>query len=252
MHRLLLICSILVLAACEREVAVGHELAGVGDSGGSAGSGSDGSLLWQADHEIGSLDEWIGDDGGWRYTQGTGSLGITSERARSGEHSIKATISTENGDMHQAVIGRNLTLESGRYGAWYYFPEAPDTDYWVIMKLSNGRYGDLFDIDVTAPGRIAPRLRLYEHGRDFITPPAEVELPIGAWVHIEALYRSTPQSNGRLIVLQDGEPILDTGYRATADDANVSFIVGSVSWWIAGGAYDLYIDDASIEPAHVP
>jgi hypothetical protein len=243
MSAVLRICLVLTLSACEREVAVGHEHAGVAD-GPSAG--------WYAEHETGSLDEWLADDTGWRYTQGSGSLEITRERARSGEHALKASISTEDGALHQAVIGRDVTLEAGRYGAWFYFEEAPATDYWVVMKLSNGRDRDRFDIDVHAPDGSEPRLRLYEHGHDYITEPAPVTIPIGEWVHIEALYRSTAAADGRLIVLQNEEPILDTGPRATANDASVSFAVGSVSWWIAGDATALYIDDASIEPAAVP
>jgi hypothetical protein len=236
---------LLLLVACEREVAVGHEH-------GSVDGEDTPALLWHADHEPGTLDQWLADDAGWKYTQGSGELSVTQDHARSGDYALAATIATEDGAMHQAVMGRDITLEQGRYGAWYYFPEAPTTDYWVIMKLSNGRDGDRFDIDVHAPGGAPARLRLYEHGEDYITAPAESPLPIGQWVHVEALYRSTPEDDGRLLVLQNGEVALDTGPRSTARDASVSFLVGSVSWWIAGGAQTIYVDDASIEAAAVP
>ncbi len=247
--------------ACERNVAVGHEALAVGGEGAVAGASGGGGaaavagapgLLWSADHDGGTLDEWLVDDSGWRYTQGNGTLTVSQAQAHSGNYSLVATVSTEDGGMHQAVIARDVTLESGRYGAWYFFPEAPNTDYWVVMKLSSTESGDRFDIDVHAPGGVEPRLRLFEHGEDWITEPAALPLPIGRWVHIEALYRSTPNEDGRLIVLQDGEAILDTGPRSTASNARVSFLVGSVSWLIEGGPYSLYIDDASIEAEAIP
>jgi hypothetical protein len=237
----LLLLGMLVLGACQREVAVGHEQASVDDR--------TPARIWQADHEPGTLDEWLADGSGWKYTQGNGAVEVTEEHARSGKYALKASIATDDGAMHQAVIARELVLEEGRYGAWYYFSEAVEADYWVIMKLSNGRDRDRFDIDVTAPNGAAPRLRLYEHGQDYITEPAGIPIPLGEWVHIEALYRSTPDDDGRLIVLQNGERVLDTGPRRTASDASVSFVVGSVSWWIAGGRANLYIDDASIADA---
>lgn len=247
--RRVLFLALLLVAACDRNVAVGHEALGIG---GEAPMGGAPALLWSADHDTGTLDEWLGDASGWRYTKGNGTLAVSQAHARSGSYSLAATISTDDGGMHQAVIARNVTLESGRYGAWYFFPEATAADYWVIMKLSNGESTDRFDIDVHAPEGEEPRLRLFEHGQDWITEPAAVPLVVGRWVHIEALFHSTPNDDGRLIVLQDGEAIFDTGPRPTSTDARVSFIVGSVSWHIAGGPYTLYIDDASIEAETVP
>lgn len=244
-----LVLPFLFLAACERNVAIGHDPQAAGGEATVAGAPA---LLWSADHDEGTLDEWLADGGGFRYTKGNGTLTVSRAQARSGDYSLAATIATEDGGMHQAVMGRDVTLASGRYGAWYFFPEAPITDYWVVMKLSNTVAVDRFDIDVHAPEGEEPRLRLFEHGKDWITEPATIPLPVNRWVHIEALYRSTPEEDGRLSVLQDGEAILDTGLRSTSDDSRVSFLVGSVSWHIAGGAYTLFVDDVSIEPEELP
>jgi hypothetical protein len=244
-----LLLAFLLLGACDRSVVVGHEALA---SGGEAPVGGGPALLWSAEHEVGTLDEWLADGSGWRYTQGNGTLDVSQAHAHSGGYAVAATISTDDGGMHQAVVARDVTLESGRYGAWYFFPEAMTADYWVIMKLSNGESADRFDIDVHAPEGEEPRLRLFEHGQDWITEPAPVPLAVGRWVHIEALFRSTPDDDGRLIVLQDGKAILDTGPRPTSTDARVSFIVGSVCWHLAGGPYTLYIDDASIEADTIP
>jgi hypothetical protein len=228
-------------------VAVGHEDASLG-AGGEANGGASATpgLLWSAEHEGASFDEWLSDGQGIQFTERVGQLAITSERAHSGAAAFTATITTGNDLLQQAMMGRNVRLFEGRYGAWYLLPEAPRADYWVIMKLSNGSSRDRFDIDIEAKAGGAPHLRLFEHSKDWITEPASVDFPIGRWVHVEALYRSTPDADGRLIVLQDGAPVLDSGPRYTADDDYVTFFCGSTSRSVTPSPFRLFIDDASI------
>jgi hypothetical protein len=255
------------LTGCARNVAVGHEdalsaggepeLAGApsaaggapnSDVNGGAPSGAEpsGALLWSAEHEGASFDEWLGDGTGIRYEQRTGQLELTTERAHSGTHAFTASITTDDGELHQAMMGRNVTLREGRYGAWFLLPEAPRADYWVIMKLSNGSGTDRFDIDIEAREGAAAHLRLFEHPDAWITEPASVAFPVGRWVHVEMLYRSTPDTDGRLLVLQDGQTVLDSGSRVTASDDRVTFYCGSASRQVTPSPFRLFIDDASI------
>ena len=259
-------------ASCARNVAVGHEdalaTAGggtVGDvsppiagstsggapngdatSGGDASGGDWGTLLWSAEHETASFDEWLSDGEGIQYQQRTGQLAVTSERAYAGSHAFTATITTADGELQQAMMGRNLDLLEGRYGAWYLLPEAPRADYWVIMKLSNGSASDRFDLDIEARAGAYAHLRLFEHPNQWITEPAAVAFPIGRWVHVEVLYRSTPNNDGRLAVLQDGALVFDTGPRATASDDRVTFYCGSASRSVTPSPFRLFIDDVTI------
>jgi hypothetical protein len=221
-------------------------------AGAASGGESGGALLWSADHEVASFDEWLGDGQGIRYEQRTGRLELTSEHAHSGSQAFKATLTTGDGELHQAVMGRNIELREGRYGAWFLLPEAPRADYWVIMKLSNGSGTDRFDLDIEAREGAAPHLRLFEHPNTWITEPASVALPIGRWVHVEMLYRSTPNADGRLIVLQDGQQVLDSGPRVTASDDRVTFYCGSTSRSVTPSPFHLFIDDASIQAATLP
>ncbi len=282
--------ALAVAVGCERYVAVGHEDAPIstggassgGANGGRAGAsvggesngGSDAASLggalageagmvgvagsdpgpasWSADHELGSFDEWLGDGQGVRNLDGSGALELTTEHAHSGSHAFIATIVANDGEQHEAVMGRDLVLREGRYGAWYYLPAAPRADYWVIMKLSNGPAIDRFDIDLEVTSGGKPHLRLYEHDDGWITEPSPTEFPIEQWVHVEALYRSTPDANGRLIVLQDGQQVIDSGPRATASDDHVTFFCGSSSRYVAPAPYRLFIDDASIRADVVP
>jgi hypothetical protein len=256
------------LAGCARNVTVGHEDAlsaggndgvvgdgstpvggstsGGASNGGDASGGDAGSLLWSAEHEIASFDEWMGDGNGIQYQQRSGQLGITTERAHSGTHAFTASIATDEGELQQAMMGRNLTLRDGRYGAWYLLPEAPRADYWVIMKLSNGSGTDRFDLDIEARAGAEAHLRLFEHPNMWITEPASVAFPIGRWVHVEVLYRSTPNADGRLVVLQDDELVFDTGPRTTAGDDRVTFYCGSASRSVTPSPFSLFIDDVTI------
>lgn len=278
--------AILALGAavvgCTRNVAVGHEDAlaaasggdgtggGVfeagaggavggappgGDANGGAenggeengGSGGDpGPLLWRADHETASFGEWLSDGDGIQYEQRTGELAITSEHAHSGSYAFTASITTDGSELQQAMMGRNVDLRDGRYGAWYLLPEAPRADYWVIMKLSNGAATDRFDIDIEARAGGEAHLRLFEHPNIWVTEPAAVSFPIGRWVHVEVLYRSTPDSDGRLVILQDGAQVLDTGPRPTASDDHVTFYCGSASRSVTPSPFHLFIDDVTI------
>ncbi|HVY32012.1 MAG TPA: hypothetical protein VHB79_36000 [Polyangiaceae bacterium] len=269
-------------ASCERNVAVGHEDAPVtvgaqppvGEAGaggvepeGDAGEGGQGgarlvgdagmagegtSPSWSADHETGTLDQWLGDGAGLRYLEGSGTLAISSEHAHSGQYAFVASITADDGAQHQAVLGRDLIQSEGRYGAWYYLPVAPRADYWVIMKLSNGPLVDRFDIDIEVPAGGQPHLRLYEHDDGWISEPSSLVFPTRQWVHVEALYRSTAQDNGRLVVLQDGQQVLDSGPRPTASDAHVTFFCGSSSRYVSPAPYRLFIDDASVREDRVP
>ncbi len=279
-----LLALLVAHGGCARNVAVGHEdaleavggepgvsgapgaggepvaggapaagAAGAETSGGNANGGEPGgALLWSADHEVNSFDEWLGDGQGIRYEQGTGRLELTSELAHSGTHAFTATLTTGDDELHQAVMGRDIQLQEGRYGAWFLLPEAPRADYWVIMKLSSGSGADRFDLDIEAREGAPAYLRLFQHPNMWITEPASVELPIGRWVHIEILYRSTPNADGRVLVLQDGQQVLDSGPRVTASDDRVRFYCGSVSRSVTPSPFSLFIDDVSIHAATLP
>ncbi len=188
----------------------------------------------------------MGDGKGIQHVQGTGKLELTGERAHSGAHAFPASINTNDGELHQAVMGRNVSLLEGRYGAWYLLPVRPRADYWVIMKLSNGPSTDRFDIDIEALAGGVPRLRLFEHPDAWVTDPANIAFPVGRWVHVEVLYKSTPDADGRVEVFQDDERVLDTGPRPTASDNRVTFYCGSASRSVSPMPFRLFIDDASI------
>ncbi len=240
---------------CERYVPVGHlEALGAGGDAGAGGTeAAPARVPWAADHETGDLEQWLSDGAGRRFVQGGGEVQVSQQQAHSGAHALLATISASDGELHQAVMGRDVELMEGRYSAWYYLPASPVSDAAVIMKLSNRPTLDRYDIDLQARGGERPRLRLYAHDRgDFITEPAAVSFPIAQWVQVQVLYRSTPDSNGRLVVFQDGQQVLDSGPRSTAQDTQVVFFCGITSRNLAPSPFQLFVDDARVEAAEVP
>lgn len=229
----------LCAAACDPNVYVGHERT-VADAHVSA-------LPWEAHHEDGTLNEWLADGFGSSFNEGEARLEVSTEIAHGGRYALVATIEG-SGDLQidQAVVWREVELESGTYSAWYYFPELVLTGNWVIMKFSGE--DDRFDLDVHSEGD-GMRLRLWEHDDvGWITEPAAVELPVGAWVHVEVDVIARPDSGGRLTVRQDGRQILDTGGRPTFPDQRVRFFVGTASFYAEPIPARVFIDDVGIFP----
>lgn len=230
----------LVGLACNPRIQVGHEDPDAGD-GGALIVGAP----WSAGLETGDTSEWQGPLAD-SLRDGTGSLTVARQLAHTGTYALEATIAPMNDALDQAMIGRRAELRSGSFSAWYYVPQTPTTDYWVIMKLSGQVDGNRFDIDVQTVTGDVPRLRLYEHGKDYITPAASLPLPIATWFQLEVDLVATPDSDGRLSVKQDGVTMLDTGPRPTMTDDRVIFFVGSASRYVSPAPFSVFIDDAAI------
>lgn len=240
------------LTSCAPRILVGYDDADASaDASRDAASeaGADAGVVigapWSASQETGDTSEWQGSLAA-SLVDGAGKMVVTSGQAHGGSYALEATIAPMNDTLEQAMIGRAVTLRAGSYSAWYYVPRSIITDYWVLMKLSSQPDGNRFDIDVQAVNGDVPRLRLYEHGHDYITAASAVPLPIATWFQIEATLIATAADTGRLTVKQDGVTVLDTGSRATMSDDRVIFFVGSASRYVSPAPFSLFIDDAAI------
>jgi hypothetical protein len=235
------------VSACDPEVYVGYEAAPI-DQGDAAPVSP---VPWQAHHEDGTMSEWLSDGFGNFGSSAASELRVSSEFAHAGSYALVATI-FQSGDatLDQAVIWRTVALRAGVYSAWYYFPATVLGTHWVIMKLSSENNGDRFDLDVySVPGE-GMRLRLWEHDDvGWISEPAAIELPVGAWVHVEAELVAAPAPQGRLIVRQDGVQLFDTGQRSTMADERVKFFVGTAAFSVEPVPARVFIDDVAIFPA---
>lgn len=237
-HRCGVLLAVCLSTACEPRVVVGRE------------PGED--LSWSADHESGDLDQWLGDGAGWGNAEGGSSLEPTTSRAYDGEFSLRAVIDPVEGELSQAFVARDVPVDEGTLGAWFLLPEAPSSYHLALMKVSTAPEVDRFDINVHAPDGAPPRLRVYEHGVGWVTESAAVELPIDRWVRVDVHVRTSATGEPRLVVLQDGEAVLDTNTRATVPAAPLSWMVGAAARYVEPSPYSLFIDGASLTPGPNP
>lgn len=233
-----------IAMGCEPEVIIGRGL----DVEAEPPPEPDPPVPWSAHHEIGDLSEWTGDGFGWRYVTDGGSLVSAAGFAHGGSQSLVSVL-TGTGATEQAVVGRRARLAEGYYTAWFFLPTASAQVGRVLFKLSSSDpYADRFDLSAAVDGSGVLRLRLFDHSiRGYITELDAVPvLPVETWFEIQAYYRSSPAADGRLVVWQNGALIIDTGPRVTADDDQVTFILGSVSELHATSSAATYVDDAAI------
>lgn len=281
--RLLALLCLLSALGCDPEVLVGREIVldgsaagspnalGTGgmagapsssDDAGAAAAGTAGTsnvdalppVPWTADFETDATSEWTAGGFGWVFTTTHGSLEASSEQAQSGNRSLKSILSP-TAYQDQAVVGRRVTLVEGYYSAWFFLPSEPGALARVIMKLSAwGPDADVFDITlgVRTDGQLG--LELFSHyERAWVTEPdAAPPIPRDRWFEVKAFYRSSPEADGRVLVWQDGAPIIDTGPRVTGPTDQVTFIVGSVAAATLDVTAALYVDNARIEPGEPP
>jgi len=233
-------------------------VANAGSLGQAASAGSTGEvqppLPFSAGHEAGNLDEWTADGFGWEYATQGGSLEVSSEQAHSGSRSLKSSISA-TGELDQAVVGRLAMLTEGYYSAWYFVTAWPELSGRVIMKLSGFDPDEsIFDITVTADDSGGLRVLLWEHAVEGgISDPSTVPpIPLDTWFKLEVFYRATSEADGRIVIWQDGEQIIDTGPRATAPNNRVVLIVGTVTRGSDAGPLTVFVDDVQIRAGDPP
>ncbi len=255
------------------------------------------SILWTADHEEGSLYDWHllahGNAGGGIFNTGGSEVFAvaSSTRAHSGLWSAKATITgavqAMNGPRAVRLMrwtdrawtdGGGYFPDSAYYSTWVFLPEdynpnkyAPwdpgDGGWWNIFQFkcddAQGVSQPMWVLNVQrddATGHLSTYLYSnlappFSHGQQGTPRP----LPVGQWVHIEALYVGATDATGRIAIWQDGTPILDVDGVQTLLPGSAEkpvWGIGNYTDHIAGGAQlgaaTLYFDDAVVStlPMH--
>lgn len=226
--------------------------------------GSD--LLWTADFEAGNLDEWTAIEGGGRTVGPSSSaLGVSSEQAHGGSFAAKMTITTSL-DRALSTLDRNGSLpEEAYYSAWFYLPQAasvsnePFRQYWSIMRFrartiatDPSTMRPTYDIDLESLPSGQMALRVFDVGLSQDVPLLESDplVPVGRWLHVEALYRNAPDATGRLSLWLDGLLV--------ADIAKATGAYGWAGWSVANVGVDLtpqtvsvFVDDCAISRVRV-
>jgi hypothetical protein len=256
--------------------AIAASIASAGCSSGPVGLGQDPDILWWTDNETPDFADWTagGPTVGRIWNTGPPNLFQQStDQARSGTHSLRATITTDGFgqtggppsiDGVLAIRASGLPA-TGYYSAWYYLQQPAFTEpgtYWICFKfrsrtspLDPTTTVELWDIGLGAlsPGTLGGDLAL-DLFRHTIPPnvirqqrvPNPPAIPIQRWFQVEAFYVAAPDSSGELTVWQDGVKVFDFQDQPTAPSSYVEWSVGSVSNGLSPQTATLYIDDAAV------
>jgi len=232
------------------------------------------NVLWSADHEKGNLSEWYATSGGGEFNSGTAMSTASTDVARSGRFSAKATIYTP--PISGVRLFRWMESKANQeayYSAWYYFPRIYQAEWWNIFQFKSRRDAAVSPDPfwyVQVGNRPNGTMYLYltwwpqlwsdrgvegphrgeTGGRNY--GQAIKDLPVGQWVHIEAFLRQSAVFDGQITIWQDGVEILtqrDVKTRYRAGGAEWSLNNYAASMWPSPAT--IYIDDAAISTTRV-
>jgi hypothetical protein len=233
-------------------------------------------LLWSAEHEAGTLDEWTaGDSGGTFAPSADSTIEISTEHARSGGRALKLSNPTgwnpnerdpddfskvvEDGDEGPALHHALGPLTDAYYSAWFLLPE----DYRVDPTLTLMRLGsraapgeqplggeEILLRSVKTGGYV---LQVLSNNPGFLLEPLADPTPHiepGRWFQLELRYE--PQSAGRLRVWLDGALTYDLPGRPGAAAAqDIVLSVCNVAERAEPSPLVLFVDDAAVSLSRV-
>lgn len=234
---------------------------------------SQATVLWHADMEEGTLQDWEHSKrflagGAISKTSGTETIArTTDEVSHAGNYAAEATITNatradkglrtveltrwtdkpihEGGipfpaDAHYSSwVYIPHTYDVGRYDAWI---ENDNRTWWNLIQFkSEDRYGQnqqLWNLNLEYDV-ISDEMYFYLYSR-FNSPHPYVQqepvaIPIGEWFHIEMQYVQSPHGNGHIVVWQDGKKILEVEDVTTVWENPISWVVGNQTDQISGG-----------------
>ena len=225
--------------------------------------------LWSAKHEGGTFDEWgtgTGASGGGFFNSGNADVEVSTEQAYSGVFSMKMTIDTTAAvdtavrafRWQEAFTGRDLYY-SGRY----YLPvhHVPAT-FWNIMQFKSEVYDSngvliannpIFTVGLDNDGA-GGALRVHAFyfgtvfgGSDVQFNQALADIPIGAWVKLEAFLHQAENATGIFRLWQDDVLIIEaTGLQTKYVNGFNSWSINSYSNGLTPPVAIVFVDDAAI------
>lgn len=251
-------------------------------------------VLWSADHEEGNLADWT--RAGSRYAGGgifnsgarTAVAVASRDIAHSGEWSSRATISkairARNGRraVRQMRWTNKAWDEGGQffpdeafYSTWLYLPYTYNPNKYQPWDPGDGGWWNIFQFksnDARGVSRPVWTLNVAHHDRQkkmvlylyskYNDPSSQGQqrprpLPVGKWVHLEALYHSATGRHGRIHVWQDGHLILKVDNVVTSlggisgTDTHPIWGIGNYTDHISGdpsgeGTATVYFDDSAV------
>ncbi len=204
-----------------------------------------GSILWQADHEEGTLDDWQASDskypGGGVFNTGEEAVkaSATTKQAHAGRYSAEATITgavrARHGNRAVRLMrwtdrpwdkGGDHLPKAAYYSTWMFFPRTYNPNKYSPWDPGDGGWWNVFQFkahdndDVSQPvwtlnvyhNDVSQKMQFYLYSvvnkPSGIYQTAAIPLPVGRWVHVEAYYRVNAGRGGEIVIWQDGKEIL--------------------------------------------
>ena len=225
--------------------------------------GSD--LLFTARFEGNDFDEWTSSRFGGSFgatPTPANAIAVSAAHAHTGSNAAQLSIDAgPDGTLNSASMSLRQDLPvDAYYSAWYFLPRSTTVNvYWVIMKFRRrtdaadpSTETELFDIDLyNLPGG-EMSIRLFDH-RSGSNAPMLIEQPlvtVNGWFQVEARYRNTNDSSGRMTVWLDRNEILDLSGPVTAVPWT-EWVVLSLGDNLTPSSNVIYVDDCAMAGSRV-
>jgi hypothetical protein len=222
------------------------------------------NVLWVSLFETGNFHEWT-DVGGLAdaYPSPPNTIQVSTDYHHHGRHAAELTITAgPDGTQENAGLVRRTGLpQEAYYSAWYYLPRTITVGtFWIIFKFRQRMAADdpmsdteLFDLKLANADDGALVLALYDHRIDMDLPlpgPAPV-VPVSTWFQIEAFYRNTNDTTGRLTFWLNGKAFLDLDGQPMAPNPWVEWDVVNVGENLTPSTAIVAVDDCAVSLSRV-
>lgn len=226
-------------------------------------------VLWTADMEEGTMNDWYVNSGGGEYNNGQAVSGASKDYAHNGVYSAKMSITANGSDTGVRLFRWNESRQYGElyYSSWYYIPVAytvTSSNWWNLMQWKSkggtcdncagndpvwivgartGASGNLY-LDLTywpIPGRV-------------LFTQNSLPVPTGRWFKLEAYYRKSRGQTGQIIVWQDGIEVFNKNNVNTdiMNSTELHWSVNNYANTMDPSAVTIYTDDALISTIRFP
>jgi hypothetical protein len=113
--------------------------------------------------------------------------------------------------------------------------------------------GELFDLDLRDLPSGEMTVLLYDHrlGKNVALDVAAPVVPVGAWFHVEAFYRNSQDTTGRLTYWLDGRQIKDISGQPMAPNSWIEWNACSIGETLTPSPAALFIDDCAVSRTRV-
>ena len=211
------------------------------------------SILWSADHEEGSMNDWTLEQfiypGGGIFNTGGNEVftNASTDFAHTGNYSALTRITNafqaQNGSRAVRLMrwtdtawddGGQYFPTTAYYSTWMYFPTTYNPNKYQPWDPGDGGWWNVFQFkaydaeDVSQPmftlnvdhDDSTQQMHFYLHS-GYNEPASNAQanpiaIPVGKWVHVEARYVISSTNAGSITIWQDGRKILDLANVRTA------------------------------------